>query len=108
MRDRGTPSPNDLKIIDLISNNNEMAHRDEVHNLTIWCSTGYLILHNKKTKEIILDFRRKWKNHNPILISSEAVESVSSFKFQGVNSTEELSGPVIHLLSLGRYNSISS
>ena len=43
----------------VISNNDELAYRDEVQNLTVWCSTNNLILNNKKTKEIVVDFRNE-------------------------------------------------
>jgi hypothetical protein len=43
-----------------------------------------------KTKEIIVDYRKKRTEHGPILIDRAAVEQVDSFKFLGVHITKKL------------------
>ena len=43
-----------------------------------------------KTKEIIVDYRKKRTEHAPILINGAAVEQVESFKFLGVHITNKL------------------
>ena len=45
-------------MIGLISNGDETAYRQEVRGLELWCGEN-LILNIKKTKELIVDFRRK-------------------------------------------------
>ena len=47
-----------MTVMGLISNNDESAYRDKVRNLTAWFSANNLILNNKKTKEIVVDFRK--------------------------------------------------
>ena len=42
-----------------------------------------------KTKEIIVDYRKKRTEHGPILIDGVAVEQVESFKFLGVHITKK-------------------
>lgn len=40
----------DMTVIGLISNNNEVAYREEVQNLIVWCDINNLVLNIKKTK----------------------------------------------------------
>ena len=48
----------DITLIDLISNNDESAYREEVKHLAEWCADNNLALKTKKTKELSVDFRR--------------------------------------------------
>jgi len=78
-------------VVGLISNNDEMAYREEVQHLAEWCATNNLALNTKKTKELIVDFRKKSGTPTPILIDGTEVERVTSFKFLGVHISEDLS-----------------
>lgn len=50
-----------------------------------------MALNIKKTKEMIVDFRKSGKSTlAPLTIGSKAVERVSEFKFLGVTVTEDL------------------
>ncbi len=76
----------------LITNKNEVAYREEVQKLTVWCDTNNLVLNIRKTNEIIVDFRTNKKiTHSPVTIKDEVVERVHSNKFLGVTITEDLS-----------------
>ena len=45
----------------------------------------------KKTKEIIIDFRKcKNKSHNSLVIHGEEVEQVPSFRYLGLHLAEDL------------------
>ena len=82
----------DTTVVGLIRDEDETAYRDEVQHLTTWCKNNNLELNTKKTKEIIVDFRRtRSRAHTPLHISGAEVECVSSFKFLGVHITENLS-----------------
>ncbi len=48
----------DTTLIGLIQDGDESAYRQEVKELTVWCSLNNLELNTLKTVEIILDFRR--------------------------------------------------
>ena len=43
-----------------------------------------------KTREIIVDNRKKRTEHSPILIDGASVEQVESFKFLGIQITNKL------------------
>jgi hypothetical protein len=50
-----------------------------------------LSLNMSKTKELIVDYRKRWFEQAPINIDVAVVERVESFKFLGVDITKELS-----------------
>ncbi len=81
----------DTVVLGLISNNDEAAYLGEVERLTSWCQDNCLSLNVSKTKELIVDFRKRqqWP-YTPLMISGTPVERVSSFKYLGVNSSEDL------------------
>jgi len=81
----------DTEVLGLISNNDETAYMDEVERLTSWCQDNCFSLNVSKTKELILDFRkRQQRPYTPLMISRTPVERVSSFKYLGVNISEDL------------------
>ena len=50
---------NDTRVIGLITNSDESEYRDQVNKLISWCNDNNLELNVNKTKEMIVDFRRK-------------------------------------------------
>ncbi len=81
----------DTVVLGLISNNDETAYLDEVERLTSWCQDNCLSLNVSKTKELIVDFRKRHlQPYTPLVISGTPVERVSSFKYLGVNISEDL------------------
>ncbi len=80
----------DTVVLGLISNNDETAYLDEVERLTSWCQDNRLSLNVSKIKELIVDFRKKHLlPYTPLMISGEG-ERMSSFKYLGVNISEDL------------------
>ncbi len=81
----------DTVVLGLISNNDEAAYLHEVERLTSWCQDNCLSLNVSKTKELIVDFRkRQQRPYTLLMISGTPVERVSSFKYLGVNISEDL------------------
>ncbi len=77
----------DTTVVGLISNNDETHYREEVAQLAEWCGVNNLSLNVEKTKEVVMDFRRRnSSDHPPLTIDSSTVERVSSTKFLGVNN----------------------
>jgi hypothetical protein len=72
----------DTTMVGFITNNDEMAHREEVRALRMWCQENNLTLNVNKTKEMIVQ--------PPIHIDGTVVEKVESFKFLGVHITDKL------------------
>lgn len=57
----------DTTVVGLISEGEETAYREAVRRLTEWCAINNLTL-NKKTKKMMIDFRRKKNDHQPLTI----------------------------------------
>ena len=49
-----------------------------------WCEEHFLLQNVKKTKKMIIDFRRNKNPLTPVLINNEEVERVKSYKYLGV------------------------
>uniref|UniRef100_A0A669ERB8 Reverse transcriptase domain-containing protein n=1 Tax=Oreochromis niloticus TaxID=8128 RepID=A0A669ERB8_ORENI len=82
----------DTTIIGLITGNDETAYREEVMALYEWCLENNLTLNISKTREMIVDYRKRpVREHQPIHINGVKVGRVSSFKFLGVNIAEDFS-----------------
>lgn len=95
----------DTTIVGLISENEEMAYREEVQHLIQWCMDHKLILNTRKTKEIIVDFRRLRKTtHPPLCVNGKEVERVTGIKFLGVYITKDSRGPLILLIWYRKHN----
>jgi hypothetical protein len=62
-----------------------------VRSLVEWCQEINLYLNVNKTKELIVDFRKKQWAHALVHIDGTTVEKVESFKLIGVHSTDDLS-----------------
>jgi hypothetical protein len=54
-------------VVGLITNNNETAYREKVRDLAVWCQDNNLSLNMIKTKEMIVDYRKKRTEQAPIL-----------------------------------------
>ena len=81
----------DTTVVGRISDNDETEYRNEIENLVNWCSNNNLSLNANKTKEIVIDFRKHSGEHTPVYINGCIVEMVESFKFLGVQITNNLS-----------------
>ena len=55
----------DTTVIGLITDNTETAYRKEVRDLAVWCQDNNLSLNVIKTKEMIVDYRKKRTEHAP-------------------------------------------
>ncbi len=78
----------DTTVIDLITDNDEMAYREEVSTLTKWCQENHLSLNINKSKWWWISGDRA--ENTPITIDKTPVERVNSFKLLGVHITEDL------------------
>ena len=65
-------------IIKFPDDNNETAYREEVRDLAVWCKDNNLSLNVSKTKEMIVEYRKRRAEHTPIHIDGAVVERVES------------------------------
>ncbi|KAM8822285.1 uncharacterized protein ACB058_021512 [Synchiropus picturatus] len=80
----------DTTVVGLIRNDDESNYRSEVSRLVQWCDDNNLRLNVEKTKEMVVDFRRRPVLHRPLLIAGATVEQVTSTKFLGVHISQDL------------------
>ena len=91
-RDNSVVKFADDTTISRFSNYDESSYWEEISSLAEWCTENNLLLNVNKTKRLIVDFRKKKaKTHTPVYISGAEVEQVNSFRFLGINITENLS-----------------
>ena len=63
--------------LQLITNSDESEYRDQVNKLISWCNDNKLEFNVNKTKEMIVDFRRKKSSPpSPLVIDDRTVEIV--------------------------------
>eukprot|EP00061_Rhincodon_typus_P011555 g36656.t1 len=86
-----TNRPQSVRIVGQISNNNKSIYGREIEGLVTWCNENNLSLKVGKTKELIIDFRKKGGEQAPIYINDVEVERVESIKFLRVSITDNLS-----------------
>ena len=63
----------DTTVVGLITDNDETAYREEVRDLAVWCQDNNLSLNVSKTKELIVDYRKRRTEHTPIHINGAVV-----------------------------------
>lgn len=80
----------DTTVIGLITGGEETEYRAEVASLEVWCRENNLHLNINKTKEMIVDPRKRRVQHTPIYIGETEVERVTTFKFLGIYISEDL------------------
>lgn len=73
-------------VVGCIISNDECDCRQEVERLESRCRDKSLCINVKKTKEMILDFKRSKNSPPPLHIGGAAVEVASIFKHLGVHS----------------------
>ena len=64
---------NDTFFIGLISDDDSSIYVNEINKFTTYCKTNFLELNVKKTKEMIIDFRKSKALPDPIIINDHAV-----------------------------------
>ena len=71
----------DTAIQDL--SNSATIYQQEIDRFTTWCDDNFLDLNVKKTKELIIDFRRKPADIPDLYINGVKVERVNEYKYLG-------------------------
>ena len=66
-------------------------YRDKVADFVASCKQMSLILNTKKTKEMMVDFRKKDNITLPLVIDQDEIEVVSEYKYLGTYIDKDLS-----------------
>ena len=79
----------DSALISLLSGS-ENDHGDVLQEFVNWCDDSYLELNVLKTKELIVDFRKKVRDAPKTVIHGQEVEIVSEYKYLGTIFDDKL------------------
>lgn len=74
----------------LLNQGNDLAYKREVESFASWCDSNFLKLNVGKTKEVIIDFRKKREEVLPVTIKGQQIEIVGSYKYLGVHLDSKL------------------
>ena len=87
----------DTTAVGLSTDNDETAYREQVRDLAVWCKGNNLSLNVSKTKELIVDYRKRRAEQAPINIDGAVVEQVESSlvstsptNYHGPNTSRQL------------------
>ena len=81
----------DTAILGLIQSKNEISYTSEVSKFVQWCNTNYLQLNVNKTKEMVIDFRKKDTDIMPLKINDQIIDQVcTTYKYLGITIDEKL------------------
>lgn len=67
-----------------------LNYYETIRKFADWCKENFLELNVKKTKEMVIDFRKENCCHETIEIDNEAVERVKEYKYLGVTIDEKM------------------
>ena len=80
----------DSAIVGCVSEGDEMEYRSVIKDFVDWCESNFLCLNTGKTREMVIDFRKKPPPHPPVNIQGSDIELVDSFKYLGVHLNNKL------------------
>ncbi len=90
----------DTVFLGLISNNDETVYLDEVERLTSWCQDNGLFLNVSKTKELIVDFRKRQQQpYTPLMISGMEFWFLATGAFGLLSWGHLISGNIVGLIA---------
>ena len=80
----------DTALVGLLNQGDDLAYRREVQSFYTWCESNFMKLNVGKTKELVIDFRKKKEKVLPVTINGQLIEIVQSYKCLGVHLDEKL------------------
>ncbi|XP_056229635.1 uncharacterized protein LOC130167451 [Seriola aureovittata] len=80
----------DTAIVGCVSEGNEQEYRTVIGDFVSWCKINQLQLNASKTKEMIVNPRRKTSHFTPVNIQGLDIEVVENYKFLGVHLNNKL------------------
>ena len=81
----------DSAIVGLITDGDDMEYRGLTQDFVGWCQRNHLQINTKKTKELVVDFRRRTCcPPTPVNIQGMDIEMVTSYKYLGVHLNNKL------------------
>ncbi|XP_062849705.1 uncharacterized protein LOC134311986 [Trichomycterus rosablanca] len=80
----------DTAIVGCLSDGNEQDYRSIIKDFVTWCELNVLHINTSKTKELVIDFRKKSHHTTPVCIQGLDIEMVNEYKYLGVHLNNKL------------------
>ena len=80
----------DTAIVGCVSEDNDLEYRSVIMDFVRWCGLNFLQINATKTKEMIVDFRRKPPHTPPVNIQGLNIDIVEDYKYLGVHLNNKL------------------
>ncbi|KAK0145761.1 RNA-directed DNA polymerase from mobile element jockey [Merluccius polli] len=80
----------DTAVVGCVSEGNELEYRTVIRDFVSWSELNQLQLNTSKTKEMIVNFRRKASHFTPVNFQGLDIEVVESYTFLGVHLNNKL------------------
>ena len=74
----------DITVTESISESNKGHLQEAVNTIKEWSNDNNMRLNEKKTKEMLISFKRNPLQTQPLLVNNKAIERVTNFKILGV------------------------
>ncbi|KAI4881097.1 hypothetical protein NFI96_007135 [Prochilodus magdalenae] len=81
---KSAPAPVPNQVLHQSRDGQDGEYRDLVNSFVEWSFRNHLLLNVTKTKEMVVDFRRKRSTISPITIMGQNAEVVDTYKYLGV------------------------
>ncbi|KAI3374114.1 hypothetical protein L3Q82_005934 [Scortum barcoo] len=88
---QGTKFSDDSAVVGLITDGDDREYRGLIQDFADWCLRNNLQINAGKTKELVVDFRRR--RHSPpapVSIQGMDIDTVKSYKYLGVHLNDSL------------------
>ena len=80
----------DTAIVARVKEGNDLEYRKVITNLVASCELNHLCINASKTKEVVIEFRRKAPQTAPVNIQGLDIEIVEEYKYLGVHINNKL------------------
>ena len=81
----------DTAVLGEIRMSDESVYRNEIKHVVNWCNENHLVLNASKTKELIIDLRKRPLCQYPVVMGDTCVNVVRSYKYLGMVIDDRLS-----------------
>ena len=81
----------DTALLGLIKKEDDTAYVEQIHDFVNYCSNNFLELNVKKTKEMVIDYRKSNNVPSVVSINGSMVERVDTYRYLGVVIDNRLS-----------------
>ena len=81
----------DITLTESISGTNKGYLQEAVHTVKEWSDNNNMRLHERKTKEMLISFKKNAIETQPLLVNNKSIERLTHFKILGVWLSDKLS-----------------